>query len=136
MGFGWGDAEAAADAASGRIETALQLLTSGAIGGQAGSTWAGDATPGLPTPGPSADWYAPADANQPGWDWGGGSDSLKAQPSDWGQQYAAAPAVAAGAPAAADADAAWGAVPPPQERQLADDSEVDELMAMMLGVAC
>lgn len=124
MGFSWADAEAAADAAGGQIEAALQLLMSGAISG------AGDAAPGPPTSGPSADWYAPAD---PGWDWDGGGNSLKAQPSDWGQQYAAAPAAT---PAAAEADTAWGAVPPPQERQLADDSEVDELMAMMLGVAC
>lgn len=117
MGFSIGDAEAAADAAGGDLETALQLLTSGAVGGHSHS-----------------DWHAPEEVSQPGsWDWADSGTSLKAQPSDWGQQYAAAPAAVA--EAGAGADAAWQYVPPVEDRGVADDQEVDELMAM-LGIAC
>lgn len=139
MGFSWPDAAAAADAAGGQIETAMQLLMSGAVGG---GSWADEAGAGVPSSSPSADWCAPVELAQPGWDWADSGSSLKAHPSDWGAEYAAAPAVAEApavveAAAAAGGDVAWGAVPPPQmDRPPADDSEVDELMAMMLGVAC
>ncbi len=121
MGFSLGDAEAAADAAGSELETALQLLTSGAVGGHSYS-----------------DWHAPEEVSQPGsWDWADSGTSLKAQASDWGQQYAAAPAEpAAVAETGAEGDAAWQyEYVPPQDRGVADDQEVDELMAM-LGIAC
>lgn len=140
MGFSYPDAEAATDAAGGEVETALQLLTSGAVGGPGGSGWAGSGAPGTPEMGSHPDWHAHSETSQPGsWDWASGGASLKAQASDWGQQYAAVPAApaASATDAAAEADAAnWPYVPPPQDRGVADDHEVDELMAMMLGMAC
>ena len=135
MGFGWRDAEAAADAAGGELETALHLLTAGAVGSRSGGGWADDSAPGTLGLDSYSDWHAPADASQAGsWDWGASCGSLKAHASDWGQQYAAAPSV----PAAAtqEADATWQHyVPPPEDRGVADDAELDELMAM-LGLAC
>lgn len=135
MGFGWRDAEAAADAAGGELETALHLLTAGAVGSRSGGGWADDSAPGTLGLDSYSDWHAPADASQAGsWDWGASCGSLKAHASDWGQQFAAAPSV----PAAAtqEADATWQHyVPPPEDRGVADDAELDELMAM-LGLAC
>lgn len=135
MGFGWRDAEAAADAAGGELETALHLLTSGAMGSRSGGCWAGDSAPGTPGLDSYSEWHAPADASQPGsWDSGNNGGSLKAHASDWGQQYAAARA--AHAVVTQEADATWQYyVPPPEDRGVADDAEVDELMAM-LGLAC
>lgn len=138
MGFSYADAEAAADAAGGEVETALHLLTSGAVGGHSPSGWAGDGGPGTPSLGPYPGWHATGEASQPGsWGWADSGTSLKAQASDWGQQHAGVPVVpAAGAEAGAQADATWPYVPPPQDRGVADEQEVDALMAMMLGMAC
>jgi hypothetical protein len=140
MGFSWRDAEAAADASGGELETALHLLTSGAVGRQSGAGWAGDSAPGTPGLGSFTDWHAPTDASQPGsWNWANSSASLKAQASDWGHQYAAAPAapavVEASAEAGTETHPSWQYVPPPEDRGVADDAEVDQLMAM-LGLAC